>query len=63
MKAVNCLDIEEKPESITFACMIKRNTSNLDYSVVHGDSEKAHLGVRDERFDFIDKRLVTLHSE
>lgn len=63
IKAVNYLDIEEKPESITFACMIKRNPANMDYSAVHGNSEKEQLGIRDERFDFIDKRLVTLHSE
>ncbi len=63
IKAVDYLDIEEKPESITFACMIKRNPSNLDYSSVHGDPDKEQLGIRDERFDFIDKRLVALLSE
>ncbi|KMP11466.1 hypothetical protein UZ36_04385 [Candidatus Nitromaritima sp. SCGC AAA799-C22] len=63
IRAVNYLDIEEKPESITFACMIKRNPANLDYSAVHGDPSKEQFHVRDERFDFIDKRLVALHSE
>ena len=63
IKAVDFLDIEEKPESITFACMIKRNTENMDYSAVHGDPDKEQLHVRDKRFDFIDKRLVALHSE
>jgi orotate phosphoribosyltransferase len=63
IKAVDFLDIEEKPESITFACMIKRNTENMDYSAVHGDPDKEQLHVRDERFGFIDKRLVALHSE
>jgi len=63
IKTVDLLNIEEKPESITFACMIKRNPSNMDYSEVHGDSDKEQFHVRDERFDFIDKRLVALHSE
>jgi hypothetical protein len=43
--------------------MIKRNTKNMDYSAVNGDPDKEQLHVRDERFDFIDKRLVALHSE
>jgi orotate phosphoribosyltransferase len=63
MRAVNFLDIEEKPESITYACMIKRKLENMDYSAVHGDPDKEQFHVRDERFDFIDKRLVTLYSE
>ena len=63
LKAVDLLDIEEKPESITFACMIKRNPANMDYSAVHGDPDKEQFHVRDERFDFIDKRLVALYSE
>ena len=63
IKTVDLLDIEEKPKSITFACMIKRNPTNLDYSAVQGDPNKEQFHVRDERFDFIDKRLVTLHSE
>ena len=63
IKAVNLLDIEEKPESITFACMIKRNPAKMDYSKVHGDPDKEQFHVRDERFNFIDKRLVALHSE
>ena len=63
IKTVNLLDIEEKPKSITFACMIKRNPANMDYSVVHGDPDKEQFHVRDERFDFIDKRLVALYSE
>ncbi len=37
INAVDYLEIEEKPESITFACMIKRDPSNLDYSAVSGD--------------------------
>jgi orotate phosphoribosyltransferase len=63
IKAVDYLDIEEKPESITFTCMIKRNPANLDYSAVTGDPLKEQFHVRDERFDFIDKRLVALFSE
>ena len=63
VRAVNFLDIEEKPESITFACMIKRNPANMDYSAVHGEPNKEQVHIRDERFDFIDKRLVALHSE
>ena len=63
IKTVNLLDVEEKPESITFACMIKRNPANMDYSTVQGDPDKEQFHVRDERFDFIDKRLVALHSE
>lgn len=63
MRAVNYLDIEEKSESITYACMIKRKLDNMDYSAVHGDPDKEQLHVRDERFDFIDKRLVFLYSE
>ena len=63
IKTVNFLDIEEKLETITFACMIKRNPENLDYSAVRGDPEKEQLMVSDERMDFIDKRLVALYSE
>ena len=63
IRAVDYLEVEEKPETITFACMIKRNTTNLDYSAVQGDSEKEQLMVSDERMDFIDKRLVSLYSE
>jgi len=43
--------------------MIKRKLDNMDYSAVHGDPDKEQLHVRDERFDFIDKRLVFLYSE
>ena len=63
IRAVDYLEIDEKPESITFACMIKRNPANLDYSAVHGDPDKEQLMVPDERMDFIDKRLVSLFSE
>ena len=63
IRAVNFLDIEEKPESITYACMIKRKLENMDYSAVQGDPDKEQFHVRDERFDFIDKRLVPLYSE
>ena len=63
MTAVEFLDIEEKPESITYACMIKRNPNNLDYSAVAGSPDKEQKWVRTERFDFIDKRLVALYSE
>jgi len=63
IKAVDYLNIEEKPGSITFTCMIKRNPKNMDYSEVRGDLNKEQFQVRDERFDFIDKRLVALHSE
>ena len=63
IKAVDYLEVEEKPETITFACMIKRNPANLDYSAVHGDHEKEQLRVPDERMSFIDKRLVSLFSE
>ncbi|SVE13325.1 uncharacterized protein METZ01_LOCUS466179, partial [marine metagenome] len=30
---------------------------------VQGDPDKEQFHVRDERFDFIDKRLVPLYSE
>ena len=63
IRAVDYLEVEEKPDTITFACMIKRNPVNLDYSAVQGDSEKEQLMVPDERMDFIDKRLVPLYSE
>ena len=63
IRAVNYLEIEEKPETITFACMIRRNPVNMDYSAVTGDPEKGQFHVRKERFDFIDKRLVSLYSE
>ncbi len=63
MNAVGFLEIEEKPESITYACMIKRNPHNLDFSAVAGSPDKEQQWVRTERFDFIDKRLVSLYSE
>jgi len=63
IRAVDFLDIEEKPETITFACMIKRDPSKLDYSAVHGDPDKEQYMVPDERYDFIDHRLVWLFSE
>lgn len=63
LRAVNYLEIEEKPESVTFACMIRRNPANLDYSQVHGDRVKDEFHVVDRRFDFIDKRLVSLYNE
>ena len=63
IRAVDYLEVEEKPETITFACMIKRNPENLDYSAVRGDPEKEQLMVSDERMDFIDQRLVALYSE
>ena len=63
MNAVDFLDIEEKPETITYASMIKRNLKNLDFSAVAGTTDKDQQWVRTERFDFIDKRLVTLYAE
>jgi len=63
LRAIDFLSIEEKPETFTLACMIKRNPDNLDYSAVHGDMSKEQFQVRDERFDFIDKRLIALYSE
>ncbi len=63
LNAVDLLGIEEKPESVTFASMIRRNPKNLDYSDVAGDPKKEQSFVRDERFDFIDKRLVYLFAE
>ena len=63
IRAVDYLEVEEKPETITFACMIKRNPANLDYSAVQGDPEKEQLMVSDARMDFIDKRLVSLFNE
>lgn len=62
-RVVDYLEIEENPETVTFACMIKRNPANMDYSAVSGDPEKEQFNVRRERFDFIDKRLVSLFSE
>jgi orotate phosphoribosyltransferase len=63
IRAVDYLEVEEKPETITFACMIKRNPANMDYSSVQGDAAKEQLMVPDERMSFIDKRLVSLFSE
>lgn len=63
MNAVDNLEIEEKPETVTYACMIKRNLGNLDFTEVSGSPEKEQKWVRAERFDFIDKRLVALYSE
>ena len=63
IRAVDYLEVEEKPDAITFACMIKRNPANLDYSAVKGDLEKEQMLVSDERMDFIDKHLVALFSE
>ena len=63
IRAVDYLEVEEKPETITFACMIKRNPANMDYSAVQGDPEKEQLMIPDERMHFIDKRLVALYSE
>ena len=63
IRAVDYLEIEEKPEAVTFACMVSRNPANMDYSAVSGDPEKEQFNVRQERFDFIDKRLVSLYSE
>ena len=63
IRTLNYLEIDEKPESITFACMIRRNPNNLDYSTVFGDRSKAELHIVDHRFDFIDKRLVSLFNE
>ncbi len=63
IRAVNYLDVEEKSDTITFACMIKRNPKNMDYSAVQGDKVKEQFMVPDERYDFIDKRLVCLYAE
>lgn len=63
MTTVDFLEIAEKPETITYASMIKRNLKNLDFSAVAGAPDKEQQWVRTERFDFIDKRLVTLYSE
>ena len=63
LQAVDFLEIEEKPETITYACMIKRNPKNLDYSAVTGDPVKEQMWVRNERFDFVDRRLVYLFAE
>ncbi len=63
MNAVDNLDIEEKPETITYASMIKRDPKNLDFSAVSGDPDKEQQWVRTERFDFVDRRLVFLFSE
>ena len=63
LRGVDFLEIEEKQETVTFACMIRRNPANLDYSGVHGDRSKDELHVMDRRFDSIDKRLVSLFNE
>jgi len=63
IRAVDYLEVKEKLETITFACMIKRNPTNMDYSAVQGDAAKEQLMVPDERMGFIDKRLVSLFSE
>ena len=54
---------KEKPETITFACMVKRNSVNLNYSAVHGDPSKDQLMAPGERMDFINKRLLLLYSK
>ena len=53
IRSVDYLEVEEKPETITFACMIKRNPANLDYSAVKGDPEKEQLMVSDARLSLI----------
>lgn len=63
IRAINFLSIQEKPETFTLASMIKRNPANMDYSAVHGDKTKGQFHVREERFDFIDKRLISLYCE
>ncbi|MCH8209272.1 MAG: hypothetical protein IIA62_09525 [Nitrospinae bacterium] len=63
LRAIDFLSIEEKPETFTLACMIKTNLANIDYSAVHGNLSKEQFQVRDERFDFIDQRLIALYSE
>ena len=63
LRAVNFLDVEEKQESFTFAAMIRRNPANLDYSEAHGDRSREEKHVVERRFDFIDKRLITLYQE
>jgi orotate phosphoribosyltransferase len=63
IRAIEFLDIEEKEETVTFGCMIKRNPSNLDYSAVKGDRSKEEMHIKDRRFDAIDKRLVSLFNE
>ncbi len=63
MRAVDFLEIEEKEETVTFACMIRRNPANLDYSAVRGDRSKEELHIMDRRFDAIDKRLISLFNE
>ncbi len=63
LRAMEYLDIEEKPDTMTFASMVRRNLDNLDYSAVSGNPEKEQFNVRSERFDFIDKRLVSLYCE
>ena len=45
------------------ADMSERKLENMDYSAVQGDPDKEQFHVRDERFGFIDKRLVPLYSE
>ena len=63
VRALNYLDIEEKPESATFACMIRRNPATLDYSGIRSDRTKSEFHIIDRRFDFIGKRLVSLFNE
>ena len=63
IRAIDFLEIEEKEETVTFGCMIRRNPSNLDYSAVKGDRSKEEMHIKDRRFDAIDKRLVSLFNE
>ncbi len=63
MRAVNFLGVEEKPETFTFACMIRRNPANLDYSQLKKASHQEQFFVSEERSEVVDRRLVYLYPE
>jgi orotate phosphoribosyltransferase len=63
LRAVNFLNIEERPETFTFACMIRRNPKNLDYSPLKKDGHGEQFHVPEERVEVVDRRLVALYCE
>ncbi len=63
MRAVSFLGVEEKPETFTFACMIRRNPANLDYSELKKNSHEEQFFVASERSEVVDRRLVYLYAE
>ena len=63
VRAIEFLGIEEKLESFTFACMIRRNPTNLDYDHLKHEPHWEQFHVPQELYDFVSKRLVYLYAE